>query len=117
MRTPGEWKLVYPEVLEDGSVYHMHIIGGQRDLVICSFGDSDNDTMAESTTVICSKRDNARFIVKACNLHDELVAALKLARMCLSEHLHAVVNLTTGESIGQRIDKALAKAKEAPDEA
>lgn len=101
MRTPGPWSYEHDE---DKPFTPEQIFAGKK-LIAQVIGDS-----AETEA-------NAHFIVAACNLHDELVAALKSARRCLSEHLHAVVNLTTGESIGQRIDKTLAKAtQEAPDE-
>lgn len=33
--TPGPWKIVQREVMEDGSVYPEHIVGGERELQVC----------------------------------------------------------------------------------
>lgn len=33
--TPGPWKLVPREVLEDDSVYSTHIVGGPREIQVC----------------------------------------------------------------------------------
>jgi len=33
--TPGPWKVVPREILEDGSVYPQHIVGGVADYQVC----------------------------------------------------------------------------------
>lgn len=65
-KTALPWKLIGQEVLEDGSIYPPHIIGGERDLQICSFFKDS-----------VSSEANAAFIVLAANNYDALVEALE----------------------------------------
>jgi hypothetical protein len=78
--TPGPWKIVPRETLEDGSVYPAHITGGARDLEICLL-ETDYaaanfepcDAMHESVGDVRSKAANFRLITAA----PELLAALQ----------------------------------------
>ena len=60
------------------------------------------------------QQDNARFIVRACNAHDELVAALEEIRQgCIARrpgHCDAHMNRTKAE-IEAIAERALAKAR------
>jgi hypothetical protein len=103
--TPRPWRFIDREELEDGSIYYAHLVGGSRDLVICSFGNSSNDDMAETKTDIRSKKANAALIVKAVNLHDELVVTLE---KLLGTHSDEVAQ---GEA-WMEAERVLAKAKE-----
>ena len=62
-RTPGPW--LYGELSES--------IIGPRAAPVCDF-DNARDTFSVPETEIAA---NAAFIVRACNAHDELVAALR----------------------------------------
>jgi hypothetical protein len=86
--TPRPWRVIDSEILEDGSVYPPHIVGGCRDLTICRFYEGDQ--MAETKDDVRSTRANAAFIVKAVNLFDELVEAL--------EDIHEYWNRTQSET-------------------
>ncbi|CAG9225731.1 hypothetical protein [Burkholderia vietnamiensis] len=44
--TPGPWRIVEREVLEDGSVYPRHIIGGKRELQVCLLEGSETASLA-----------------------------------------------------------------------
>lgn len=56
---------------------------------------------------------NADFIVTACNAHDELVAALRLARECIAYCRRAHKDAQSGQGIPAEviIDAALAKVQ------
>lgn len=66
--TPTPWCLVTREVLEDGSQYPMHIIGGERALEVayleslCATRSEFCDSMVESNSDVRSKTANGKLI-------------------------------------------------------
>lgn len=77
--TPAPWRLVEAHPEEDGSVYPPHIVGGARELQICSFFEFGDDRICESETDVRSKRANAHLIAAA----PELSAAAHFAKAAL----------------------------------
>lgn len=80
--TPTPWKIIGREVMEDGSVYPEHIIGGFHEFQICLMESistaalsAENPDKYPALDAAC--RANAEFIVRAVNAHDDLVAALE----------------------------------------
>lgn len=53
------------------------------------------------------KKENATFIVRTCNSHDELVSALALAKEFFDDYCGDIPTKT----LSDKIDNALAKAK------
>jgi hypothetical protein len=79
--TPGPWKIVDREILEDGSVYPEHIIGGITDLQVCLL-EASSSAHAYVYDPVWSKRQksqmseaNARLIAAAPDLVFQLQAA------------------------------------------
>ncbi|MBR8475800.1 hypothetical protein [Burkholderia cenocepacia] len=44
--TPGPWRIIEREILEDGSVYPRHIVGGDRDTEVCMLEGSATAALA-----------------------------------------------------------------------
>lgn len=76
--TPAPWRIVEREILEDQSIYPLHIVGGSRDLVIVYMESAEQamrswrDAMAESKTDVRSKFANAQLIAAAPDLLEAL---------------------------------------------
>jgi len=101
--TPGPWKFVGLQIeLEDGSIYPPHIIGGSRDLQICSFFPSESDSMAKSVTDVRSKRANARLICAAPELLFALqeccdALAMAVPGSLIEAHARSVIAKANGD--------------------
>lgn len=89
--TPAPWKLAPSEVMEDDSVYPPHIVGGARDLVICTLMDMTSDAMCESATDVRSKRANVRLITAAPDLLEALSEVLMLIQSACPEYAESTV--------------------------
>ncbi|WP_155638648.1 hypothetical protein [Burkholderia cepacia] len=107
--TPGPWKVVEREVLEDGSVYPRHIVGGERELEVCLLE-------GPAVAALALKEPNG---IYGRNGNGDLISAAPDMRMVLemiAEDADAgTIKLTSG--IRFWIDAALIKAgrKAAPE--
>ena len=76
--TKGPWDVIEREVMEDGSVYPFHIIGGHLDYEICQM-ESDSvayaythDAAWKQSEPSVMVRANAALIAAAPDLYEEL---------------------------------------------
>lgn len=62
-RTP--WKLVEPEVMEDGSVYPMHIVTEDGEYSIVTFSSMNGLTQSTKDALLFRERQIAEFVIAA----------------------------------------------------
>jgi hypothetical protein len=101
--TPGPWRVVEREVLEDGSVYPRHLIGGERDLQIVSLESmfvAEKISEAPNSFWKHSEQSeaNSRLIAAAPEMYAEILAILKSkhGKDGLFDGLRAIVDKVEG---------------------
>lgn len=113
--TPGPWRFVEREVMEDGTVYPRHIVGGSRELEICPLEHSNiaelaikgyeifsSDRMLESDDDVRSKLANARLIAAAPDMLEALLQAREwLESWASAESQLAIVNAAIDKAGGR----------------
>lgn len=109
--TPGPWKVIERETLEDGSVYPRHIVGGQLGHEVCKLESvfaameaAGNPESFWNTSATCQA--NAALIAAAPELKsctEELAAIVR--EMC------AAFGIPTPDATLERADAALSKAR------
>jgi len=104
--TPGPWTLADRTIEEDGSIYPAHILGGARELVICSFSAFESDAMFEAKDDCRSKRANAALI---CASPDLLAACIDLVGL-IAEIAPAYEQSTMCANARAAIEKAAGRA-------
>jgi len=72
--TPGPWKLMPREVLEDDSVYSTHIVGGPREVQVCLLESFESAKRAHDNPEMKSAvfEANCRLIAAAPDLYEAL---------------------------------------------
>lgn len=107
--TPTPWIIVDREVLEDGSIYPAHIIGGSRSLEICRLesdecaelavadpnGPYASDSMVEADGDVRSAKANARLIAAAPTLDEAAGRAIEIIRRNLYHQREKVEDAIT----------------------
>jgi N-dimethylarginine dimethylaminohydrolase len=99
--TPGPWRVV-------DSLNTIDCIGiyGPHSVLVAEIRDPESVKPEERAQEEETMRDNAAFIVRACNAHDELVKALEKVRIFVNGD-RSPADMSTATFI---IDKALALA-------
>jgi len=106
--TPGPWRIVEREVLEDGSVYPRHIVGGNADYQICLLESTVTAELAIRNPGECwGKNSNIDLIAAAPDMAEIL-------EIIANDADAGEILLTSG--VRMALDAALIKAgrKEAP---
>ncbi|MBR8157101.1 hypothetical protein KDX20_21955 [Burkholderia cenocepacia] len=76
--TPGPWRIVEREVLEDGSVYPRHIVGGEEDHQVCLLESTVTAELAIRHPNECwGKNQNGKLLIAAPDMAEilEFIAA------------------------------------------
>lgn len=77
--TPGPWRIVEREVLEDGSVFPRHIVGGERELSVCLLeGSAVAELAIKEPDSIWGNNTNAKLIAAAPELLEALSAIMDM---------------------------------------
>ena len=114
--TPGKWVVIQREVMEDGSVYPMHVVGGAAELQICLMESLtiarmrvDDPKMLDSFSASYSDA-NARLIAAAPDL---LAACQAMAEWDAAENQLPPYDSDNGASF----DQCMALCRDAFDKA
>lgn len=101
--TPGPWVAQPPRG-------HQHAIDRKREIVSPILGGGELVVVGEHTGIDCLKEADAAFIVRACNSHYELLAALESAAESI-EQLVKVGRIPANNAGLRDARAAIAKAK------
>lgn len=105
--TPGPWKIARREVLEDGSIYPTHILGGPKDLQVCPL---ESSVVAELAVKNPSERwgiseADACLIAAAPDMLTALETVLAGGHLNTGEQ--AIVANAIAKATGKSIDEVL----------
>lgn len=104
--TPGPWKLVPREVMEDDSVYSTHIVGGPREIQVC---------LLESFDAARRAHEHPEMRIGIFDANALLIAAapdlLEALRLCF-DHCRLYYPEVEHNNVGATVRAALAKAGE-----
>lgn len=105
----GPWRFVEREVMEDGSVYPQHIVGGPQELQICLLEGPVVAEAAVKNNWPAGKPRSADLLLAAPDLLEALQAVLREAVILSADYLEAFRDLPD-DAVIQGWDKARWKA-------